>query len=89
MANNMNYSSKKKRALLAKKISIETRGKIGQEQYKSKLKPTKGARAIFLEKYRITGDIDKVKKELEENGFDSSIYEDKVYQTWIDEDRDK
>jgi len=65
----------------------KTIGTILSDANKKEKKVTKGARSMFLEKYRVTGDINSAKKELDDNGFKSNIYEDNVYQTWIDEDR--
>lgn len=51
--------------------------------------PSKGARAIFIEKYKQKQNFESAKQELSNNGFDIEIFGDEVLKKWIDEDRDK
>ena len=75
--------------MLRDMISEDERKK--KEEKKSK----PGARAIFLQKYRETGDFEKSKQELINNGFKTENFENKkldktsddTFKEWIEEDR--
>ena len=56
------------------------------ERRKSKVSTIKkGPRLLFLEKYKVTGDVEEAKKELQEHGYKG--FNDNIVQNWIEEDR--
>jgi len=71
-----------------RKVAFENSGRIESEEKAKQPKVIKkGPRAIFIEKYKATGDFECAKKVLDENGYKSSRYNDEIFQSWIDEER--
>ena len=66
------------------------RGVIEDEERDKKSKTvTKGPRALFVEKYKVTGDVSKARKELEQDGISLECFEDNILNNWIEEDVEK
>ena len=74
---------------IRRKIGEHDRAIIAFDDVKKKQKKVlqKGPRALFLEKYKVTGDVTKARKELEQDGISLDCLEDDVLKTWIDSER--
>ena len=89
--------SRQEREKMLKDVGQSKRDEIDNEFRRKEKQPVRklGARAIFLQKYKETGDFEKSKQELINKGFEPESFKnsklnktsDDTFKEWIDEGR--